>query len=191
MTASTELAADGPTVTPAHAHPPAHPNPFTEMSWLFGEASIAEVMDALVHGGPGAAVVSGATALDVLVVVGPADGDGEELHPNSASPPARTSAPAATDRRRPAPMAPRLSRSSGSLAARAGSVAGPTSGRAGAVTSAFRRSRRWVRRPGPAQRPLVNRVRVGRQQLSAGEAVCRSQPGRRTERRLGVGAGRL
>ncbi len=47
--------------------------------------------------------------------------------------------------------------------------------------------RRWVRRPGPAQRPLVNRVRVGRQQLSAGEAVCRSQPGRRTERRARCG----
>ena len=41
----------------------------------------------------------------------------------------------------------------------------------------------WVRRPGPAQRPLVNRVRAGRQQLSAGMAVCRSQPGRRTEHR--------
>ena len=40
-----------------------------------------------------------------------------------------------------------------------------------------------VRRLGPAQRPPVNRVRVGRQQLSAGTAVCRSQPGRRTERR--------
>ena len=36
---------------------------------------------------------------------------------------------------------------------------------------------------GPAQRPLVNRVRVGRQQLSAGMAGCRSQPGRRTEHR--------
>jgi hypothetical protein len=47
--------------------------------------------------------------------------------------------------------------------------------------------RRWVRRPGPTQRPLVNRVRVGRQQLSAGEAVCRSQPGRRTERRARSG----
>src|SRR5580704_15390509 len=43
--------------------------------------------------------------------------------------------------------------------------------------------RRWVRWPGPAQRPLVNRVRVGRQQLSAGMAGCRSQPGHRTERR--------
>ena len=43
--------------------------------------------------------------------------------------------------------------------------------------------RRWVRRLGPAQRSPVNRVRVGRQQLSAGQAVCRSQPGRRTERR--------
>jgi hypothetical protein len=41
----------------------------------------------------------------------------------------------------------------------------------------------WVRWPGPAQRPLVNRVRVGRQQLSAGMAGCRSQPGRRTEHR--------
>ena len=45
--------------------------------------------------------------------------------------------------------------------------------------------RRCVRRLGPAQRPPVNRVRVGRQQLSAGQAVCRSQPGRRTERRGG------
>ena len=44
-------------------------------------------------------------------------------------------------------------------------------------------SRCWVRWPGPAQRPLVNRVRVGRQQLSAGMAGCRSQPGRRTELR--------
>jgi DNA polymerase III subunit gamma/tau len=41
----------------------------------------------------------------------------------------------------------------------------------------------WVRWPGPAQRSLVNRVRAGRQQLSAGLAVCRSQPGRRTEHR--------
>src|ERR1039458_6664247 len=47
----------------------------------------------------------------------------------------------------------------------------------------FPRSRRSVRRPGPAQRSPVNRVRVGRQQLSAGQAVSRSQPGRRTERR--------
>ena len=44
-------------------------------------------------------------------------------------------------------------------------------------------ARCWVRWPGPAQRPLVNRVRVGRQQLSAGMAGCRSQPGRRTEHR--------
>ncbi len=43
----------------------------------------------------------------------------------------------------------------------------------------------WARWPGPAQRPLVNRVRVGRQQLSAGMAVCRSQPGRRAQRRSG------
>src|SRR5579875_296255 len=47
----------------------------------------------------------------------------------------------------------------------------------GGLTSGFRRARRRARRPGPAQRPPVNRVRVGRQQLSAGEAVCRSQPG--------------
>ena len=49
-----------------------------------------------------------------------------------------------------------------------------------------RRARCWVRWPGPAQRPLVNRVRVGRQQLSAGMAGCRSQPGRRTEHRAVV-----
>ena len=47
----------------------------------------------------------------------------------------------------------------------------------------MRPSRCSVRRLGPAQRSLVNRVRVGRQQLSAGKGVCRSQPGRRTEPR--------
>ena len=49
----------------------------------------------------------------------------------------------------------------------------------------------WVRWPGPAQRPLVNRVRVGRQQLSAGMAGCRSQPGRRTEHRAGWSSERM
>jgi len=38
--------------------------------------------------------------------------------------------------------------------------------------------------------PLVNRVRAGRQQLSAGMAVCRSQPGHRTEQRVAVRAPR-
>lgn len=33
-------------------------------------------------------------------------------------------------------------------------------------------------RPGPAQREPVNRVRVGRQQLSAGNLLCRSKSGR-------------
>ena len=44
-----------------------------------------------------------------------------------------------------------------------------------------------VRRPGPAQRAPVNRVRAGRQQLSAGPVVCRSKPGRRTEHRHRTG----
>ena len=38
---------------------------------------------------------------------------------------------------------------------------------------------RW--RPGPVQRQPVNRVRAGRQQLSADTAVCRRSPGRRRE----------
>ena len=38
---------------------------------------------------------------------------------------------------------------------------------------------RW--RPGPVQRQPVNRVRAGRQQLSAETAVCRRSPGRRPE----------
>ena len=48
-----------------------------------------------------------------------------------------------------------------------------------------------VRRPGPAQRPPVNRVRAGRQQLSAGQVVCRSKPGRRTDHRGGATAARF
>jgi hypothetical protein len=47
----------------------------------------------------------------------------------------------------------------------------------------------WARWPGPAQRPLVNRVRVGRQQLSAGMAGCRSQPGHRARHRSGCASG--
>jgi hypothetical protein len=46
-------------------------------------------------------------------------------------------------------------------------------------------SRSCVRRPGPAQQGPVNRVRAGRQQLSAGRPVCRRSPGCRTEPRLG------
>ena len=56
----------------------------------------------------------------------------------------------------------------------------------GGLTCVSTSRRCWVRWPGPAQRPLVNRVRVGRQQLSAGKGVCRSQPGRRTEHRPAV-----
>ena len=45
----------------------------------------------------------------------------------------------------------------------------------------WRRARHVRWRPGPVQRQPVNRVRAGRQQLSADPAVCRRSPGRRPE----------
>ena len=55
------------------------------------------------------------------------------------------------------------------------------------------RDRRW--RPGPVQLQPVNRVRAGRQQLSADPAVCRRSPGRhlrgRGVRQEGCESGRI
>ncbi len=44
-------------------------------------------------------------------------------------------------------------------------------------------ARSGVWRSGPVQREPVNRVRAGRQQLSAGPAVCRRSPGRHSRER--------
>ena len=45
------------------------------------------------------------------------------------------------------------------------------------------RSRFGVWRSGPVQQASVNRVRAGRQQLSAEPPVCRRQPGRHSRKR--------
>ena len=54
--------------------------------------------------------------------------------------------------------------------------------RTGQAIVSYARDRRW--RPGPVQLQPVNRVRAGRQQLSADPAVCRRSPDRHMGERV-------